>query len=52
MEMFDSRFKFWDLAVAPCFGQFSSNQIDNQWARQVIFAQRVENLVDSRNLPA
>src|SRR5512133_3465904 len=52
MESFDCRSKFWDLAVAPYFRQFSSNKIDNQGARQVVFAQRIENLVNGRNFPA
>src|SRR5215510_2896124 len=56
--MFDYRFKFRDLAVAPYFRQFSSDQIDNQWAcrracgGEVMFAQRIENFVNSRNFPA
>src|SRR4029077_21105046 len=52
MESFDCRFKFWDLAVASYFRQFSSDKIDNQWVRQVVFAQSIENLVNGRNFPA
>src|SRR4030095_7990582 len=52
MESFDCRFKFWDLAVAPYFRKSSPDKIDNQWARQVVFAQRIENLVNGRNFPA
>src|SRR6266480_6765871 len=52
MEVFNSRFKFWDLTVASYFRQFSSDQIDNHWTGQVILAQRIENLVNSRNFPA
>src|SRR4029450_9267361 len=52
MESFDCRFKFWDLAVVPYFRQLSSDKIDNQWARQIIFAQRIENLVNGWNFPA
>src|SRR5882724_8245806 len=52
MESFDCRFKFRDLAVASYFRQSSSDNIDNQWAGQVVIAQRIENLVNSRNFPA
>src|SRR6201982_4298971 len=52
MKSFDCRFKFWDLAVASAFRQSSSDKIDNQLARQVVFAQRIENLVNGRNFPA
>src|SRR5438270_13654594 len=58
MELFDCRFKFRDLAVAPYFRQSSSDKIDIQRARQLarravaVFAQRMENLVNGRNFTA
>src|SRR5437763_14756135 len=58
MESFDCRFKFRDLAVAPYFRQSASANSDNQWAGQparcgeVVFAQRIENLVNGRTFPA
>src|SRR5436190_6832801 len=52
MESFHRPFKFRDLAVASYFRQSSSDKIDNQWARQVTFAQRIEDLVNGRNFPA
>src|ERR1700757_5284093 len=58
MKVFNRGFKFWDLAVAPYLRQLSSDQIDNQWTRQltrrgqVMFAQRIKDLINSRNFPA
>src|SRR6266487_190197 len=58
MEVFNRGFKSRDLAVAPDFRQLPSDKIDNQWTRQlarrgdVIFAQRIKDLIDGRNFPA
>src|SRR4029453_9923625 len=52
MEMFDDRFKFRDLVLAPHFRQFSSDKIDNHRPGQVIFAHRIKDLVNRRNFPA
>src|SRR5262249_48777485 len=51
MDVFDHGFKFWDLAVTPYFRQLPPDQIDNQWTRQIICAQRIEMFVDGGNLP-
>src|SRR6185437_13526571 len=58
MEMFNRRFKFWDLSTASYFRQFPSDQIDNQLTRQfarrgeVVFAQCIQDFVNGRNFPA
>ena len=57
MKMFDRRFKFRDLLVAPNSRKFLSNEIDNEWARQLarrgeIIIERIENLVDGGNFPS
>jgi hypothetical protein len=35
MELFDCPSKFWDLSVFPYLRQFPSDQIDDQWTRQL-----------------
>src|SRR5882724_2419873 len=58
MELFHGGSNFLDLSAAPRLRQFPSDQIDNQWARQLarrgelMFAQRIKKLINSRNFPA
>src|SRR4030095_7624093 len=57
-ELFDCRSKFLDLSAASYLRQFPSDQIDNQWTRQLarrgelMFAQRIDDLVNGREFPA